>query len=124
MHASQLNRPKDLDFQLTLFDEKTLQDTSAMGGAFRKFHRENPEVYRELRTLALELLARGRRRYGMKGLFEIVRWRRALRIDADDGFKLNNNFTAFYARMAMHNEPTLAGFFALRESIADGEKGL
>ncbi len=112
------------DLQLTLFDSRTERDTSAMGGAFRKFHRENPEVYRELRALALELLDRGRRRYGMKGLFEIVRWRRALRVSDDDGFKLNNNFTAFFSRILMHNEPTLAGFFALRESIADGERGL
>ena len=35
--------------------------------------------------------------------------------DADDGFKINNNWLAYLARMAMDREPKLKGFFAIRE---------
>ena len=34
---------------------------------------------------------------------------------ASDGFKLNNNHTAYYARMIMDNFNELDGFFHLRK---------
>jgi len=106
---------------LPTFDDITAADPSPMAEAFRKFHRENPWVYRELRRLALDLANRGRRRYGIAGLFEVLRWHRAMSTDADDGFKLNNNHRAFYSRMLMANESRLEGFFAQRKSEADDD---
>jgi len=85
---------------------------------FWKFHVENPGVYKELLTLALKMKRTGRNRYGMKGLFEVLRWHRALKT-TDEDFKLNNNYTAFYARMLMKRLPELDGFFAVRGSVAD-----
>ena len=82
------------------------------------FHAENPDVYRELRRLALDLYGMGRIRYGMKGLFEVVRWHRAM-ATTDEDFKLNNNYTAFYARLLMADEPRLGKFFELREQISE-----
>jgi len=81
---------------------------------FSAFHEANPHVYSGLRDLALQLKRRGRERYGLKGLFEILRWRHALETtDAD--FKLNNSYTSLYARLLMANEPELDGFFEVRE---------
>ena len=37
----------------------------------------------------------------------------------DPEYKINNNFTAFYARLIMAQEPDLAGIFDLRTSEAD-----
>jgi len=85
---------------------------------FKKFHRENPHVYSELKKLALQLKEKGHKKYGMKGLFEVLRWHRALET-TDQNYKLCNNYTAFYARIIMKNEPELKGFFRLRESVAD-----
>jgi len=85
---------------------------------FWKFHVENPEVYDELKNLALKMKRTGRKHYGMKGLFEVLRWHRALET-TDEEFKLNNNYTAFYARMLMKRLPELEGFFSLRGSVAD-----
>ena len=50
----------------------------------------------------------------MKMLFEVVRWNRLLRT-GDRGFKLNNNFTAYYARLLMEREPELRGMFETRK---------
>lgn len=89
---------------------------------FMMFHETHPEVYRELRTMALQLHAVGHKHYGIKSLFEVMRWNKA-RVSFKDKlisqFKMNNNYTAFYARMLMEKEPALKGFFILRSSVAD-----
>jgi len=89
--------------------------------AFSRFDRENPAVFQELRRLALELKAAGRQHYGLKSLFEVLRWEYALKTEGE-AFKLNNNYTAFYARMLMAAEPDLQGFFEIREAKADDDR--
>lgn len=81
---------------------------------FADFHAANPHVYGLLRSLALQLRAQGYQKYGMKALFEILRWQSRLQTNGD-AFKLNNIYTAYYARLLMSNEPVLAGFFETRE---------
>lgn len=81
---------------------------------FRDFHGANPHVYVRLVELARQLRERGHRRVGMKMLFEVLRWEHALRTTGDD-FRLNNNYTAYYARLVMEREPDLDGIFETRE---------
>jgi hypothetical protein len=111
-----------MEGQPSLFD--ALQPVHRRNGArgrgleeqFRQFHRENPQVYARLRALALGLRARGVRRYGIAGLFEVLRWEEAMKPrDAASDFRLNNNYRSFYARLLMDNEPKLADFFETRE---------
>lgn len=86
---------------------------------FEQFHAENPRVYATLVRLAREWIARtGRHELGIKTLYERARWEIALATNAPD-FKLNNNFTAFYARLIHVQEPDLRGMFELRVSEAD-----
>lgn len=80
--------------------------------AFARFHADNPQVYDELRMLAVRARRRGARRIGIAMLFEVLRWRHTLRTDGRD-FKLNNNYRSRYARMLM-DEPELAGCFETR----------
>lgn len=77
------------------------------------FHRENPHVYHQLRALALGLVDAGQTHYSIKGLFEVLRYDAALRTNGTP-YKLNNNLTAFYARLLMLREPRLDQFFRLR----------
>lgn len=93
-------------------------ETPANVQNFIAFHRDNPAVYSELKRLAIQLRKRGHTQYGIKSLFEVVRWHRALNTGGDD-FKINNNFGAFFARLLMHHEPELKGFFKVRSSVAD-----
>ncbi len=81
---------------------------------FWEFHTAHPEVYRRLRELALQMRRRGVQQYGIGGLFEVLRWKEALRTHDPDGYKLNNNYRSFYARLLMEREPELRGFFELR----------
>jgi len=77
------------------------------------FHRANPEVYTGLVSLARRMHERGLKHYGMKSLFEVMRFHRAMKA-TDEPFKLNNNYTAFYARLIMLRCPDLDGFFEVR----------
>ena len=81
---------------------------------FLTFHEENPHLYRELVKLARELKAAGHRRYSIKGLYETLRYRWSLRTKGEP-VKLNNNYTAHYARLIMAQERDLEGFFSTRE---------
>ncbi len=69
--------------------------------------------------MALDLYARGRRHYGIKGLWEVLRWRWSMQTDAEE-YKLRNDFHAYYARLLMLREPVLKDFFEIRGSAADG----
>mgnify|MGYP000149013144 CR=1 FL=1 len=81
---------------------------------FLQFHKENPKVFEELVALAEKARSKGRKKIGMKMLFEIVRWNRMF--DTTDlKFKLNNNYTGRYARMIMETYPQYEGMFELRE---------
>jgi hypothetical protein len=83
---------------------------------FEKFHRDNPQVYRWLRKLALDLKARGYKVGGIKMLWEVLRWQTMMRtVDVSSDFKLNNNYSSRYARLLMENEEALKDFFEIRE---------
>jgi hypothetical protein len=84
--------------------------------AFWAFHQANPLVYEKLRDLALNLRRKGIDHYGIKALFEVVRFHHALSTN-DPDYKLNNNFTSLYSRLLMDNETELQGFFRTRERI-------
>ena len=84
---------------------------------FLAFHARHPEVYDHLVKLAREAKQKGQRKYGMKALFEILRWERDIHglPDEKELWKLDNNFTAAYARLIMAQEHDLDGYFETRE---------
>lgn len=69
-------------------------------------------MYEQLKALALRLKHVGVQTYGMKALFEILRFNALLSVDKK--LKLSNNFTSLYARLMMQQESELAGFFITR----------
>lgn len=89
---------------------------------FWRFHRACPEVYAELVRLARQLHRRGFARYGIGSLWEVLRWRRDIRLGAEERagtggvelFRINNDYRSRYARLIMLKEPDLRGFFELR----------
>jgi hypothetical protein len=88
-------------------------DEAKVKEKFQVFHEENPAVYRELVKISRELKNRGRDHYGMRALFEVIRFHRAMNTN-DPDYKLNNNYTPHYARLIMDQEKDLEGFFDLR----------
>ena len=94
------------------------EESGPLEERFAAFHAANPDVYDELRDMAIAAIRRGRDRLGIAQLFEVLRWNRSVETKFDS-FKLNNSFRSFYSRMLMEKEPVLAGVFETRSSEAD-----
>lgn len=90
------------------------ENQSVIEAAFVKFHADHPEVYTDLCEIARDLKRRGYQRFGIKTVYEVARWRSMIRRGPKDKFKLNNNFTAYYARKIMEQEPDLRDVFQTR----------
>ena len=89
---------------------------TALQEEFNAYHKRSPQIYQKLKTLALRLKCVGASTYGMKALFEILRYNALLQ--SDQKFKLQNNHAPYYARLLMQQEPQLAGFFYTRELVS------
>ena len=112
--------PKDSHIHLeTRYDHAPGAHT--IDEAFDEFHRANPRVYDELVKLARRAKERGFTQYGIGALYEVFRWERGPTGGDDDGYKVNNNFRAIYARKIMAEHADLAGFFRTRARAGEEE---
>lgn len=94
--------------------------------AFVQFHRDNPEVFDLLVKYARQAKAAGRRRFGIRMLWERLRWYVLIETTDPSGYKLNDHYHSRYARLLMARERCsrecqgcqhpncLAGLFELR----------
>jgi len=96
-----------------------LNDPHRLESKFLKFHEENPEIYIELVNLARQAKKYGRRKMGMKAIWEIMRWERMIQTKDATGYKLNNDYTSRYSRLIMENENDLKDFFETRKLRAE-----
>lgn len=90
---------------------------------FIAFHKANPDVYRLFDRFALEAINSGMKKVGSKFVFERIRWETSVNTTGagwstatKKPLKLNNNFTAWYARLFMMAHPEHAGTFETREA--------
>lgn len=96
-----------MTLQRSLFD-LTIQER------FEEFHERHPEVYASLVQFTREAVKRGKRRIGIRLIWERVRW--YVEIEQGDAeFKLNDHFHSRYARLIQQQEPDLYGVFETRK---------
>lgn len=83
---------------------------------FWDFHTKHPEVYTEIVKLCRQWHRRGRSRWAIDGVFQVIRWQRRIAglPDADEMWKLNDHYRACYARLVMALEEDLDGIFEIR----------
>lgn len=95
--------------------------SDSIDSRFREFHAENPHVYEELVRLARVWVARhGRKRLGIRTLWETMRWNLLIQTNDPSGFKLNDHYHSRYARLIMQREDDLADVFETRR-LREGE---
>ncbi len=103
--------------QPTLFDDRPDWQRTDKGQRFCLFHEANPWVADTLRQIARETLAAtGGQRLGLKMIWEVLRWQALTRDDLirlGGAPVLNNDHTAYYARLLMM-EDEFADLFELR----------
>jgi len=82
---------------------------------FERFHELNPQVFSALEKMTTELTNRGRKRIGIKMLFEVLRWNYYMETnDPNSDFKINNNYAPYYSRLLIDKHPEWANVFELR----------
>ena len=74
---------------------------------------EHPAVELHLYALVMQAKAHGFAWYGLKALWEVLRWHFAF--EKTEEFKCANAYTSRYARFLMWKHPNLAGFFHTAE---------
>ncbi len=80
---------------------------------FAAFHAENPQVFAAFRRVAGELMDGGLTHLSADMLMHWVRIEEVRTWKRSEGFKINNDFTALYARELM-KEPRFANVFETR----------
>lgn len=86
---------------------------------FERFHFDNPRVFEVLESLVEEWVARfGITPLGIRMLWERARWELIVETATAD-YKLNNNYTGYYARLLIWHHPEWRDLFELRRSPAD-----
>ena len=66
--------------------------------AFKKFDRDNPSIWNLFTRFAYDAAKAGYATLSAKFIFERIRWETTVVTRSNDDFKLNNNYTAYYAR--------------------------
>lgn len=81
---------------------------------FQKFDKANPHVMEELYRLAKEWQAAGHTKGSVKMFAYVLRFNVGTR-GVGKPIPINDHYTAMYARCLMARDPSLDGFFSIRE---------
>lgn len=83
-----------------------------MKETFEQYQERNPKIYKEFIFYVNEMILAGQKKIGAKAVFERIRWES--KIKRLDQYKVNNNFTADYARQFEKDFPYFEGIFEKR----------
>lgn len=99
---------------MDLFDDFDRRGT--IQERFERFHRLNPRVFQTLETLAADLIGRGKKRIGIRMLWEVMRWQHIrYTVDPSSDFKANDHMHSRYVRLLIERHPEWREVFELRE---------
>lgn len=79
---------------------------------FVKYHMKYPQIWRAFKSKGQELWESGCRHFGSAAIIQSIRFDTAVQTGGD--FKINNNYSPFYARMFEIKYPATKGFFEKR----------
>lgn len=101
---------------MTQYNEDVNPHRRAWREKFEQFHADNPQIYDKLVEMARLVKSRGLK-CSIYLLIERVRWFFLYETQGEQAkdFKINNNFSPFYARRIMAENRDLAGMFEIRD---------
>lgn len=88
---------------------------------FEEWHDANPHVWRLFVRFAAEAIAVGRSRFSARTIIHRIRWYTNIELQAVDEYKINNNWSPYYARIFISIYPQYGWIFELREVDEDPE---
>ena len=81
---------------------------------FLTYHQENPQVWEAFEKFAWQAIRSGRTRLSADLIIQRLRWYTTIETVGDE-YKINDHYSADYARLFMEKYPQYQGFFATRE---------
>ena len=105
-----------MNAQLKLWTDNPLETPKPANdnyATWEQFHQDNPDVYHLIKHYTYEVIRTGKKRYAISAIIERVRWHTEIETKGD-GYKINNNWRPFYARLFMAEHPQYEGFFETR----------
>ena len=118
INGSGNDRPDGTPDQGDLFAQWPTWSPDSPAGKFEQFHEANPRVWEVLVQEARRWKRDGRGKLGIALLIGRVRWVLSVETNSTgDGFKINDHYAAYYARLLMIRCPDLDGLFELRRSL-------
>ncbi len=78
---------------------------------WEEFHEDNPHVYDLFKKYTFQIMDVGFANYSAISVFDRIRWHTDIETANTCGFKINSNFTAYYARHFHKDYPEHDGFF-------------
>lgn len=82
--------------------------------SFWEYHQDNPHIYEMFKRFTFQIIATGAKNFGAMAVIQRIRWETATTKEFEP-LKINNNYTAGYARMFMRDHAEHDGFFRTRE---------
>lgn len=82
---------------------------------FARFNANNPKIYEHYKRYAFNWINTGAKIISSKQIIGRIRWFIYVETKSDDEFKINDSFTAHYARLFATDHPEHADKFNFRE---------
>lgn len=91
---------------------------------FAEFDEQHPHVWDMFVRFAFDRMALGFHRYSSDAILHRIRWETDTAADDGSGFRLNDHYTAYYARKFRRQFPQHRKFFEIRRTRSDRTKGM
>ena len=112
MKMLQMQLPFEDEWRAANDNNQPINDHEAY---FWEFHAANPDVYDLVEKIVFQKMNEGHGAYGMKAIFEIIRWEHPIKVNAVAGEyrKLKNAMAPYYTRLFNRNNPLDADFLTI-----------
>jgi|GEM_PF-5348459 len=102
-------------FDLSRLDTGGMRKTMTHAERFAEFDRRNPQVYTLILQLVDGLLDIGVQRFGLRMVWERLRWMHVFVTKGEDKWKMNDHYVPYYARKLLADRPQLEGVMETRK---------
>ena len=92
-------------------------DDPNIRAACQEFHNAHPEFWLLFCKYTFELIDAGHKHGSANAVFERIRWETRINSEHHSGFKVNNNYRAYYARRFNQMYSTSNDFFFTRRVL-------
>jgi hypothetical protein len=84
-----------------------------------QYDRDHPDVWQLFVKLAREAKDKGLTRFSARAIIHRIRWEYTIDRADNDGFKINDHMSTYYAHKLVGVDPRFADFFEFRSTTPD-----